>query len=189
MKSNLKFFGIAAIAATTLFSSCGKDNDDTTPAAAISTYNSVLLGAQTNSNGSYFSSINGNVYSAANAVGNVGQVDITYAALGANNEPTLLSWDERDNNTGLTAVVPSGARKTRFKASSITAAQFLQIANGDDANFKGINVTTSDPERIGVETNKVYQFITQDNKKGLIHVQTIDPGLSGSITMNVKVQK
>lgn len=190
MKASLKFFAMAAIAATTLFSSCDDENETGPSGAEILTYSGKVMGGQDNlTSGSYFAVTEGQVYSAADARTNVGKVDFSYAALSTDLNPTILSWDERDNNTGLQATVPSGARKCYFRSSSVTVAQFNAMTSTESPGWASNTVSTSSPERITVAPGGVYEFLTADNERGFIHVSSITNGLTGDITFNVKVEK
>jgi hypothetical protein len=154
----------------------------------LSSYSAKLLGAQTNSAGSYFSASTGEVLTSAQANANVSAVDISYAALGGSATPTLLSWKWRaDASTGLTGAVPAGAKETYFASTSLTATDFTAIASSSDSRFSGATVSTSSPQFVGVEANKVYAFLTAEGKKGLVHIASISAGTAGSVTINVKV--
>lgn len=154
----------------------------------LATYSAKLLGAQTNAAGSYFSTSTGQVLTSAEANANVSAVDISYAALGGSATPTLLSWKWRgDASTGLTGTVPATAKETHFAATSLTATDFTSITSSSDSKFSGASVTTSSPQFVGVETNKVYAFLTAEGKKGLVHIASISAGTGGSVTINVKV--
>lgn len=156
----------------------------------LASYSAKLLGAQTNAAGSYFSASTGLVMTSAEANANVSAVDISYAALGGSATPTLLSWKWRaDASTGLTGTVPAGAKETYFASTSLTASDFTGITSSSDAKFSGASVTASSPQFVGVETNKVYAFLTAEGKKGLVHVSSITAGTAGSVTINVKVVK
>ncbi len=155
----------------------------------ITSYSAVLLGAQSNAAGAYFSASTGMVYSASQASANVDKVDLSYAFLN-NGGSTLISWNFRkDPSTGLTATVPAGARRTYFAASSFSAADFIAVKlPGETAFANGTaSVSSASPEKISIEEGKVYAFLTQDGKKGLVHIASIAAGgLTGSVTINVK---
>jgi hypothetical protein len=156
----------------------------------LNSFTARLLGAQTNAAGSYFSASSGEVYTAAQANANVGLIDISYAALGNEATATLLSWRFRgDASTGLTAPVPAGARNTYFAASSVTAAQFTALGSSTESAFTGATVNSSNAQSVAIQVGRVYAFLTQDGKKGLVHIESIAPGTAGSVTINVKVQK
>jgi hypothetical protein len=149
----------------------------------ITSYSAKLLGAQTNEAGAYFSASTGLVYKSAEANAAVDKVDISYAFLGLGGS-TLLSWNARkDATTGLTAAVPAAARKTYFAVSTLTAAQFTALKLPSEISE---TVSTASPEKISIEEGNVYSFLTQDGKKGLIHIQALATGVSGSATVNVK---
>lgn len=189
MKASLKFLSIAAIASATLFTSCDKDKDGSTPTGEnLTTIMDQTLGAQLNSGKSYYSIDKERSYSQTEAeeAANIPNIDFSYAALGSTAIPTMLSWDERDNNTGLGTAVPPTARKCFFKASSLTSAQFGAIAKDNDANFTGITVSSSSPQRVTVQALKVYEFLTESGVKGLFYVKALTPTTSGNITIDIK---
>jgi hypothetical protein len=157
--------------------------------AGIATYTAKLLGAQKNTAGSYFASVNGTVYLSADALLNADKVDITFAQIGATSsttKPTLISPDYRDE-LGLTAFV--GGTITYFNTSTLgfdalTAAQLTAI-------------TGSAAKSVEVVQGGIYEFVNAAGKKGLIKVTNYTPGsttganagVDGSITIDVKVQQ
>jgi hypothetical protein len=150
----------------------------------------ILLGAQSNATGSYFDALGGVVLTGSNASSNPQRVDITYAALGAFTEPTLLSYQKRgDPSTGLTASVPPGAKRTYFSNTGLSPVAFYAINRTSSIGFVESFVSSSSPERIFAPQGSILSFLTQEGKKGIIKVVEVTPGLSGSILLDIKVEK
>jgi hypothetical protein len=161
------------------------------PTPDLNSWSAVLLGGQDNATvNSYFASSTGQTFNFSAAVTNVGIVDITYAAMGTSSTPTLLSYAERKLAPLSQPNVPSNALETKFAATSVTASEFTSlVASTEQAFVSGAgNVSSSSSQSVGIEAGKVYSFLS-NGKKGLVHIQSISPGKTGSVTINVKVQQ
>jgi hypothetical protein len=199
LQTLLTAIAVVAIMATgaSTFTSCATKTTDPAPTSTtpsgptytISSWSAKLVGAQSASAGSFFSSYDGNVYlrSQATVSSIVSTVDISYAALGASSQPTLLSWAFRaDASTGLTQVVPSGATATYFSLTTLSGTEFDNaVAN----TVASISVPATAPQSINVATGNVVAFKNAGNKVGLIKVGAITAGLTGDVTITVKVLK
>lgn len=150
---------------------------------SITSYTAKLMGAQLNDAGSYFASVNGTVYLGGQRNDNADKIDITFAQIGANLTPELISPDTRGDR-GLTTTIINGTA-TSFKLSTldfaaVTAQQMNDISASGATKF------------VDVETSKVYQFVNSKGKKGLIKIVSYNPGsgtANGSVTIDVKVQE
>lgn len=144
-------------------------------------YDSKTLGAQNGAAGSYFDVTTGTVYLAADAAANASKIDITFAQIGSpTTKPELISPDYRGSR-GLTAF--AGGSTTYFASSN------LDYENATSTEIAAISIPAIDANKyITVEAGKVYAFITAAGEKGLIKVESIDPGLNGSATLSFVVR-
>ncbi len=151
----------------------------------VNFYTAKLLGAQSNSNGSYFNSATGTVLSGTNASATPAGVDITYAALGSPLAlATILSYKQRGTD-GL-AGVPAGAEESYFVETAIAPADFLSESKSWSSLFTGVTIGTV--QKVNIQTDKVYAFKNKAGKMGLIHIQSIVDGVAGEVTINVKAE-
>jgi hypothetical protein len=162
-------------------------------AGPINTFSMKILGSYDNPTGSSFASIDGTVYTLANAKANAAKIDwlYYYGASAANhatiaspkdstaavvfNEPpsNLSSWSVR-NNTLFKKVTES------IDWNSINNDQVIvaQTASG---------VTNTYINQLAV--NDILAFITASGKKGMIKVETISGTTAGTMKISVKVQQ
>lgn len=186
--NNLSLFLLAGVIG---FSSCGKDEE--TPAKVLPTsFTAKLLGAQGNSNGSFFSPKTGLVYPAsdkANFITN--QVDISFAQTGDPTSPKFIALSGRAAE-GLTSVIDVN-RATTFTLTAYTKAQFDTVSNAFVANL-----SSGGTAAVEVQQGKVYKFINAEDKAGLIYVSNLDLGsivppatspVNGSVSIDVKFEK
>lgn len=148
----------------------------------ISTYEVVLLGAQKAAAGSYFASSNGQVYASSEFNANKDKIDFSFAEIGATNnlQPKLIAIDFRGDEDLTTNL---DGRKCYFKASS------MDFDNASKADIDGI--MQSDKQSIVIELDKVYEFVTEDGRKGLIKVtklENLNSDFKAQVTIDVKVQ-
>jgi len=148
-----------------------------------------ILGSYQSATGSSFASINGNVYTMAEAFANQAIIDFLYwwgasalATIGSPNDP----------NAALVYTGPNGLQNwntkndTRFKTTTVTAAEFDAL---DDGAPIIDTATGSDQTRVGsLAVGNVIAFITVTGKHGLIKVVNINDGAAGDITIDVKVE-
>lgn len=148
-------------------------------AGEISSYTAKLMGAQDNSNGSFFASITGSVYKTAElTTNNRPTVDITYGV--HSSQSKVISASARE---GLGFSAFTGATETKYVSTNL---DFAAVSN--DTNIKDISFTTG-ATSIVVELNKVYAFKNAAGKIGVFKVTNLVAGAAGSITIDVKVQK
>lgn len=156
----------------------------------ISTFTMRILGSYQSTTGSSFASINGTVYTMAEAFANQPVIDFLYW-YGASTLATIGS--PNDPNAALVYTGPNGLpnwttkNDTRFKTTTITAAEFDALDDGApiiDA------ATGSDQTRLGtLAIGNVIAFKTVTGKHGLIKVVNIVTGAAGDITIDVKVEQ
>lgn len=166
----------------------------TSKAAAgdINTYTAKLLGAQGNSTeGSFFASSTGTVYTQTNAKANSSLVDFLYY-YGATNNASIAAPDDSgagtiydNSSTGLQTWSTRNA--TKFASTSMTTAQFDAVS--DDAAIVSAASSASATAMTSLAADKVFAFKTAQNKSGLVKVGTINGTTNGDITITVKVQK
>jgi hypothetical protein len=154
----------------------------------VNTWTAKLLGAQLNSNGSYFKSSTGEVLSGSNASAAPAGVDITYAAIGSPLAlPVILSYSQRSAE-GLSGVPASGAESTYFVETTLQPADFLSSTKSWTSCFTGAMPTSTSPQKVTVAKDKIYAFKNTAGKMGLIHIQEVIDGTDGSVTINVKAE-
>jgi len=157
----------------------------------INSYSMKLMGAQHNSNGSSFASVDGNVYTMANAKANANKIDWLYF-YGATDLATIAAPNDAhaaqvytDATNGLAHWPVLNA--TKFKLIT-DAVDFNAIA--DDGVIVTQTATGVTETRIpSLATDKLIAFVTASGKKGIIKVESITTGDTGSMTISVKVQK
>ena len=160
------------------------DNNDKTTSATLSlnmgsayglinTWTNILLGAQSNANGSYFASSTGTVFTSSTAPANVSIIDIAY---------TVLSGTESLVSPSITTI---SGNITSFVASTVTAAQFNAMTNDSILT----SISNASATSIGITSGGVYAFVNSAGKKGLVNVTALVTGTSGTATIAVKVQK
>jgi hypothetical protein len=156
----------------------------------INTFTMKILGSYDNATGSSFASIDGSVYTLAQAFNNQAAVDFLYW-WGASTSATIGAPDDANANLVYTGVngLPNWTIKnaTRFKSSSLTVAEFDAITNG---MVLVTNATGADQTRLGnLSVGNVFAFKTVTGKSGMIKVTDINTGAAGDITIDVKVEQ
>lgn len=156
----------------------------------IDSFTMKVLGSYQSATGSSFASINGNVYTLAQAFNNQAIIDLLYW-YGASTLATIGAPDDDKANEVYTGVngLPNWTVKnaTRFKTTTLTATDFDAVT---DATPCIDNATGADQTRIGnLAVGNVFAFIAVTGKHGLIKVVAINAGAAGDITIDVKVEK
>jgi hypothetical protein len=154
------------------------------------TFTMKILGSYQSATGSSFASIDGTVYTLAQAYANQAAVDLLYW-WGASTSATIGAPDDANANQVYTGPngLPNWVTKnaTRFKATALTAAEFDAI---DDGAPLITNATGATETRMGsLAVGNVFAFKTVNNKHGLIKVVAITTGAAGDITIDVKVEE
>ncbi len=153
----------------------------------VNTWTAKLLGAQNNAAGAYFNSSTGSVLQGSVASGSPAGVDITYAAIGSPVAfPIILSYKQRSTE-GL-AGVPAGAEESYFVETALQPSDFLSETASWKTLFNGSAISATTPQKVQISLGKVYAFKNKAGKMGLIHIQNIEDGTSGSVTINVKAE-
>ena len=163
-------------------------------------FEEVTLGDQDNAIGSSFASIDGTVYSLAEAMANSEKIDFVYF-YGATNKATLCAPSDdaaaQVYNNATTGVAMWATRNaTKFIATETTAEEFDAIPVDNDTQV----ITLATGAELSLINNldhadapKVLGFITAAGKSGLIKITeiTVGNGLTtpGHIIITVKVQQ
>jgi hypothetical protein len=156
----------------------------------INSFTMKVLGSYDSPTGSSFGSIDGTVYTLAQAFANQVVIDFLYW-WGASTSATLGAPDDDKAALVFTGVngLPNWTTKnaTRFKETTLTTAEFDAITDG---NVLATNAAGSDQTRVeALVVGDVRAFITATGKHGLIKVTDINTGAAGDITIDVKVEQ
>jgi hypothetical protein len=156
----------------------------------IVSFTMKVLGSYQSTTGSSFASIDGSVYTMAEAFANQAKVDFLYW-WGASTSATIGAPDDANANAVYTGVngLPNWTTKnaTRFKTTSIPISEFDAI---DDGQVLATNASGADQTRIGsLMVENVIAFVTVSGKHGLIKVTDITVGVAGDVTIDVKVEE
>jgi hypothetical protein len=156
----------------------------------------ATLGAHQSTTGSSFASITGDVWQMDVAKTNSALVDFVYY-YGASNHATIAAPDDETaatvfNNPNNGLATWTTLNSTRFKMTSLTAANFDAITDDSDIVTNAAN-TTDKSENL-LEVGKVIAFSTDadktdGSKMGLIKITSIDPVATGTMGIVVKVQE
>ena len=165
----------------------------TTAAASgpINTFSMKIMGAQSSSTGSSFASIDGTVYSLANAKTNYLKVDWLYF-YGATNFATLASPDDADaisvfNDPTNGLATWTTRNPTKFK--KVTASIDWNSITTDGTILTQTSSGVTETKINSLAANDILAFITASGKKGMIKVESINGTDAGTITISVKVQQ
>jgi hypothetical protein len=161
------------------------------PSGPINTFSMKIMGAQQSSTGSSFASIDGSVYSLADAKTNAAKVDWLYF-YGATNFATLAAPDDAaaatiftDPTNGLQTWAVKN--NTRFKLVT-DVIDWNSIT--DDAIIKAQTASGVTNTKINnLAVNNILSFIASSGKLGMIKVESISGTSDGTITISVKVQQ
>jgi hypothetical protein len=160
----------------------------TTP---INSFPMKILGSYDSQTGSSFASIDGSVYTLAEAFAHQASVDFLYW-WGGSTSATIGAPDDPNANLVFTGAngLPNWTTKnaTRFVLTTLTVAEFDAINDGNVLATEAAGATTL--TRMGqLVVDNVFGFKTQTGKYGLIKVTNINEGAAGDITIDVKVQQ
>ena len=154
------------------------------------------LGAHQAVTGSSFASITGEVYQIDDAKANSGLIDFLYY-YGASNLATIAAPDDataatvfNNANNGLDTWTTNNS--TRFKTTSLTAAEFDAIA--DDLLIVSNATGAADSFEKELEVGDVIAFVTDadktgGSKMGLLKVVALVTGATETMDIAVKVQQ
>ena len=157
----------------------------------INTFTMKILGSYQSSTGSSFASIDGSVYTLAEAKANANKVDFLYwwgattaATIGAPDDPNAaLVYSNPTNGIPTWSILNA----TRFQATTLTTAQFDAIV--DDTEIVNAAMGSSNSRIEALAEGSVIAFMTVSGKYGLIKVIDIVTLADGQITLDVKVQQ
>ena len=163
-------------------------------AGPINTFSMKILGAQNAVTGSSFASIDGSVYTLAEAKANQTHVDLMYYS-GDTDFETIAAPDD-PHAAEIFTHATNGLQKwdtknaTRFKLIT-EAVDWDAITN--DAVIVQQAASGVTESRItkpgGLAAGKYLSFIAASGKKGIIKIDNIVTGKTGEITISVKVQQ
>ncbi len=173
---------------------------------ATASFEAILLGAQSNTVGSFLETKIGAVYTVAEAKANAAKVDMAYLQGGATAGQGAVIGSLRDASVEQVFATNDGSwstrSNTRFKNTSLSQADFnaIGISEGQkliDAYTAGTqpevangNQSEGSASRVNQLTaGKVFAFQTADGKDGLAYVVSVDPGETGEIKLDIKVVK
>ena len=155
----------------------------------------ATLGSYQSNTGSSFASITGEVFQMTEAKANSTLIDFMYY-YGNTNNATIAAPDDNDAATVFTGTAPLSTwttrNSTRFKTTSLTAANFDAIT--DDSDIVTNATTAADTDENDLAVVDVIAFATDSDKAGgskmgLIKITTINTGATGSRVIAVKVQE
>ncbi len=164
----------------------------TTPSAGpINSWTQRILGAQSNITGSSFASVNGNVYTLADAKANAALIDWLYF-YGATNLATLACPADPDAQTvfnNATNGIQTWTVKNLTLFKKVTD-QIVWTDITDDSIIVEQTASGVDQTKIpNLAQGDILAFISQSGKKGMIRVVAITTGSDGTMTIDVKVQQ
>jgi hypothetical protein len=161
------------------------------PSGPINTYSTKIMGAQISSSGNFFASSNGTVYLLADAKTNSALIDWAYF-YDAINQGTLAA----PTDTAAIAAYNNGANgipnwsvrnATLFKL--VTVPYFWTDIVNDSIivieNKSGVTLSKINNLSVG----NLIAFKTAAGKEGMIRVDALTPDVTGTITIDVKVQQ
>ena len=156
----------------------------------VSIYSAKLLGAQTNAAGSSLATSTGTIYTSANAATNSALVDFIYYFNSGTEASTIYSPSALAA-TGIEAMSYGWATKnaTTFGIVTMTTADFDAITATDDSPITAKAVSLTAVKLFTLAVDNIFAFQTAAGKAGLVRVKSISTGATGSITIDVKVQK
>ncbi|MEE4258381.1 MAG: hypothetical protein V2I62_01360 [Bacteroidales bacterium] len=167
---------------------------DTASAYGDIFYNpSVLLGAQSNAAGSFYSVSEDSVYTLQSAFNNQDKIDLCYyydfietdentiASPGANidesvypGENGLANWTVR--------------RTTRFKLTDLTDSDF-QNATNDSLLIAAYGQSEGKRKAKNLQAGNIFSFKNEDGKVGLFMVHSVSGTDEGTVDISIKVQE
>jgi len=162
----------------------------TAKVGAVSMYSAKLLGAQSNSAGSSLATSTGTIYTSADAATNSALVDLIYY-FNSGTEASSIYSPSALAATGSGAMSYGWATKnaTTFGIVSMSTADFDAITATDDTPITAKAVSLTATKLFTLAVDNIFAFQTAAGKSGLAKVKSIATGASGSITIDVKVQK
>jgi hypothetical protein len=162
-----------------------------TAGGEINTFTLKILGSYESTFGSSFASIDGSVYTLAQAKTNATNVDFLYW-WGASTSATIGAPDDANAQivysnpiNGIQTWLVKNA--TRFQTTTVTGSQFDAIA--DDTEILAAAAGSAETRIPTLAAGQVIAFVSASGKHGLLKVIEIVDGAAGQITFDVRVQK
>lgn len=158
------------------------------------TYSNITIGSQSNTSvGSYFNTTDGLVYNSTDASSNVSKVDFLYNTRPDNDQPVLISWTARNASLGYTSgSANSSANETYFNGTASNRFAFDLINDTYNYSFipvfRTVSTTLNTNVYVEIQADRGYYFITEDNKKGMVFVESISADKKTAV-ISVKVQR
>jgi hypothetical protein len=158
-------------------------------AGPINTFSMKILGSYANATGSSFASIDGTVYTLANAKINSAKIDWLYFyGASAVNHATIASPKDPVAETVYSDLINWAVRNNTLFKKVTDAIVWADIT--DDAEIVAQTASGVTETRItNLAPNDILAFIAASGKKGLIKVEAITGTTDGTITISVKVQQ
>ncbi len=166
---------------------------------AINTWTDVVLGASGNTLAGTLGSSTGQTYTVAggatsDAAENIADVDITYIASTDATGPWLTSYPARSQAPFSLNATITGASATYFAGTALTVDQFNAITTSDAlvtavGTAPSTNQYYPHPSTSTLKVGDVVKFKNGRSKVGLVKVVAITAGNSGTIKIDVKVQR
>ncbi len=158
----------------------------------ITTYTDKILGAQANNSGSSFASVDGTIYSLADAKANADKIDWLYF-YGATNHATIAAPNDVSaasvfNNATNGLQTWTVLNNTKFKMTTINSSAFDAINTSAQIAAVVAVPVPGDSKENNLAVGNILGFTTADGKLGLIRVDAITGTDSGTINITVKVQ-
>lgn len=189
MKKLIYLLSFAIIASTT-FVSCDDDNDNKKESA----FKTVTLGAQENTDiDGFYSFNNEKTYTMEEAAQNQATIDLLCFYEAGKNNITLSSPGANITNifTGDNAPTEWATQDTTFfyELTNFTPVQFAALS-ADDATIETLyNSEESGRKAKLLEANKIFAFQTEDNYYGILMVNSVSQGTTGSVNFTYILKK
>ena len=155
----------------------------------IKAYTAVLMGAQSATTGSSYATSNNTVYKVTEVLANANIIDMIYYYQDGGSGNLAEIFSPKSSNAGTLNTIKdmNPKRDTKFKKVTMTEAEFNAIENDGKIVEVATGLTESVVTQLAI--GNVVAFVTDDDRLGLFRVSALATGASGSITINVKVQK
>lgn len=158
---------------------------------SVNWFTNVTLGAQNNINGSFYNTSSNTVYAVSAAKANQTSVDIIYY-YGATNLATLSCPAETGASTFTTFQLDTWmpANKNSTNYIKLNGVDFTTTSTSAEIKNAYLNATgVADLKANQLSANDVVAFKTKSGKYGIIKVNSISNTDTGTLNLDVKVQK
>lgn len=161
------------------------------PAGPIFKWATKVIGAQISTSGNFFSSSDGIVHSMKDAKINAARIDWAYF-YDAGDQATICSPGDpfaSEIYNDPTDGIPAWAVKNATVFKKVTDYVDWPTITNDSMiviqNQSGVTL----PKITNLGVNEYYAFTTAGGKKGMIKIDAVTPDVTGTITIDVKVQQ